>query len=56
MGVDSSSKKREKNQRSIDRLEKDLADAMRDLQALAMTSKLAVTVVVMAVMVGINKT
>lgn len=56
VGLDSSSKKREKNQRSIERLEKDLADAMKDLQALATPSKLAVTVLVMAVMVGINKT
>ncbi|CAM9198836.1 unnamed protein product [Laminaria digitata] len=55
VGVDNSAKKREKNQRVIDRLEKDLADAMKELQALATPSKLAVAVLVMAVVVGINK-
>lgn len=56
VGVDSTTKKREKNQRLIERLEKDLADAMKELQALATPMKLAVTVLVMAVVIGINKT
>lgn len=55
VAVDSTAKKREKNQRSIERLEKDVADAMKELQALAVSSKLAVAVLVMAVMIGVNK-
>ena len=55
MAVDSTARKREKNQRSIERLEKDVADAMKELQALAVSSKLAVAVLVMAVMIGVNK-
>ena len=54
VGMDSA-KKREKGQRLITRLEKDLADAMKELQALATPSKLAVAALVMAVMFGVKK-
>lgn len=54
VGMDST-KKREKGQRLITRLEKDLADAVKELQALATPSKLAVAALVMAVMFGVKK-
>lgn len=48
-------KKRVKSQRSIAALEKDLASATKEIQALATPSKMLVAVMVMAVMFGINK-
>lgn len=48
-------KKREKSQRVVSRLEKDLADAGKEIQALATPTKVLVAVVLMAVMFGVNK-
>lgn len=47
--------KRKKSQRVVSRLEKDLADATKELQTLATPSKMVVAVMVMVVMFGVNK-
>lgn len=47
--------RRKKSQRVVGRLEKDLADATKELQALAVSSKLVVTAMVMLVMFMVNK-
>ncbi|CAM9340209.1 unnamed protein product [Ascophyllum nodosum] len=48
-------KKREKSQRTVSRLEKDLKEASKEIQALGMSTKLITAVVVMMVMLGVNK-
>ncbi|CAN0022798.1 unnamed protein product [Pylaiella littoralis] len=47
--------RRKKSQRVVGRLEKDLANATKELQALAVSSKLVVTAMVMLVMFMVNK-
>ena len=54
VGMDNE-KKREKSQRTVSRLEKDLKEASKEIQALGMSTKLITAVVVMMVMLGVNK-
>lgn len=48
-------KKREKSRRDLSRLEKDLQDSNKQLQAKAMPSKLFVSLLVMLIMFGVNR-
>lgn len=52
--VDSEDKKK-KSLRVVSRLEKDLADATKELQTLATPTKMVVAVLVMFAMIGVNK-
>lgn len=54
MGAESEDK-RKKNKRVVGRLEKDLADATKELQTLSASTKMMVAVMVMAVMFSVNK-
>lgn len=54
MGAESE-ERRKKNKRVVGRLEKDLADASKELQTLAASTKMMVGVMVMAVMFSVNK-
>ncbi|CAB1097189.1 unnamed protein product [Ectocarpus sp. CCAP 1310/34] len=53
--VGGSVEKKVKNLKALSRLEKDLAEATKDLQALTMSNKLVVAVTLMVVMIAINK-
>ncbi|CAM9409389.1 unnamed protein product [Ectocarpus sp. 4 AP-2014] len=53
--VGGSVERKVKNLKALSRLEKDLAEATKDLQALTMSNKLVVAVTLMVVMVAINK-
>lgn len=48
-------KKREKVRRDVGRLEKDVADASKELQTMATPSKLFVALLIMVVMFGVNR-
>lgn len=54
MGMDNE-KKREKNQRVVVRLEKELQDATKKIQALTVPSKIVIALLAMAIMFGVNK-
>ncbi|CAM9421402.1 unnamed protein product [Ectocarpus sp. 6 AP-2014] len=53
--VGGSVERKVKNLKALSRLEKDLAEATKDLQALTMSNKLVVAVTLMVVMIAINK-
>lgn len=55
VGMDNE-KKREKSQKMVSRLEKDLGDAAKEIQTLSTPSKMLVAVLVMAMMFGVNRT
>lgn len=54
VGMDNE-KKREKNQRVVTRLEKELQDATKKIQALTVPSKIVTALLAMAIMFGVNK-
>lgn len=55
MRITDSEEKKKKGVRALGRLEKELADATKDLQAQAVTSKMIVTVLAMVVMISVQK-
>lgn len=55
MAITESEDKKKKSQRAVNKLEKELADATKDLQTLATPTKMVVAVLVMFAMIGVNK-